>query len=114
MKVELLYFDGCPSSERFLPRLRELMAEAGIGDDVQMRRIESPEAAVAERFLGSPTVRVDGIDIEPGAETRRDFGLKCRLYSTPDGLQVTPPAKWVVNAVTARKERRDVDRGHAA
>ena len=113
VKVELLYFDGCPSHERFLPRLRELVAGAGIPGEVQLRRVESPEAAVAERFLGSPTVRVNGIDVEPGADSRSDFGLKCRLYSTPDGLQGMPRAEWVVNALAARKGEGDGD-GHGA
>jgi hypothetical protein len=99
--VELLYFDGCPSHERFLPRLRELIAEAGSAEEVRLRRVESPEAAVAERFLGSPTVRVDGVDVEPGVDRRSDFGLKCRLYSTPDGLQGTPREEWVTNALKA-------------
>lgn len=111
--VELLYFDGCPSYEWFLPRLRALVAEAGIGGEVQLRRVESPEAAVAERFLGSPTIRVDGVDVEPGADTRSDFGLNCRLYSTPDGLQGTPRAAWVVKALTAPQGEGDGDGGHA-
>jgi hypothetical protein len=111
--VELLYFDGCPSYERFLPRLRAVVAEAGIRDEVQLRRVESPEAAVVERFLGSPTVRVDGVDVEPGADTRSDFGLKCRLYSTPDGLQGTPRAEWVVEALTAPQGEGDGDGGGA-
>ena len=114
MRVELLYFDGCPSYERFLPRLRELVAEAGIAGEVQLRRVESPEAAVTERFLGSPTVRVDGVDVEPGADSRCDFGLKCRLYSTPDGLEGTPRAEWVVEALTASSGESDGDSGRAA
>ena len=114
MRVELLYFDGCPSYERFLPRLRELVAEAGIAGEVQLRRVESPEAAVTERFLGSPTVRVDGVDVEPGADSRCDFGLKCRLYSTPDGLEGTPRTEWVDEALTASSGESDGDSGHAA
>ena len=90
MSVELLYFGGCPGYERFLPRLRELVAEAEIAEEVELRRVESSEAAMAERFLGSPIVRVDGIDVEPGAGERDDLGLKCRVYSTPEGLQGTP------------------------
>ena len=113
MKVELLYFDGCPGYQRFLPRLSELVHDAGIADDVQLRRIESPEAAAAERFLGSPTVRIDGVDVEPDADRRVDFGLKCRLYSTPDGLQATPRSEWVVDALRARKEQGDEDRRNA-
>ena len=99
MRVELLYIDGCPSCERFLPRLRELVAQAGIAEEVELRRIESPTAAVAHRFLGSPTVRVDGVDVEPGARERCDFGLKCRLYTTTEGLRGTPPEEWVVEAL---------------
>jgi hypothetical protein len=101
MRVELLYFDGCPSYERFLPRLRELVAQAEIAEEVELRRIESPKAAVADRFLGSPTVRVDGVDVEPGARKRCDFGLKCRLYATTEGLRGTPPEDWVVAALGA-------------
>jgi hypothetical protein len=73
MRIELLYFDGCPSCERFLPRLRELVAETAVGADIELRRVESAEAAVDERFLGSPTVRVDGVDVEPGASSRDDL-----------------------------------------
>ncbi len=101
MRVELLYFDGCPSSERFIPRLRELLAEAGVAADVELRRVSSPKDAAVERFLGSPTLRIDGVDVEPNAAERCDFGLKCRLYSTPQGLQGTPPEEWVTQALEA-------------
>jgi hypothetical protein len=101
MRVELLYFDGCPSYARFLPRLENLIASTGVEADVELRRVESPEAAEAEQFLGSPTVRVDGRDIEPGADDRTDFGLKCRLYRTPDGLRGTPSDDVVTAALTS-------------
>ncbi len=91
MTVELLFFDGCPGHEALLPRLRALVAEAAPHEQVRLRRIDSVEAAEAERFLGSPTVRVDGRDVEPGAHERTDFGLKCRLYATPEGLRGQPP-----------------------
>lgn len=56
-------------------------------------------AAKRERFLGSPTVRIDGRDIEPGAEQRNDLGLKCRFYSTRGGLRGIPPDEWVLDAL---------------
>lgn len=68
--------------------------------DVQLRRVESAEDAVAARFLGSPTIRIDGVDIEPGAGQRSDYGLKCRLYRTADGLQGTPPDEWLLSSLT--------------
>ena len=97
--IEVLYFDGCPNHESLLPHLRELLAQAGADTEIELRRIESPEAAERERFLGSPTVRVDGRDIDPGARGRDDFGLKCRLYRTDQGLVGIPPDAWVLAAI---------------
>jgi hypothetical protein len=107
MSIELLYFDGCPSYEQFLPRLRALIADAGIADEVELRRVESDDAAAAGRFLGSPTVRVDGVDVEPGAGERDDFGVKCRLYGTTEGLRGTPPDEWVLRALNATRRPED-------
>jgi hypothetical protein len=97
--VELLYFDGCPHYEALLPRLRELLRSAGAGDRIQLRRIPDERAARCERFLGSPTVRVDGHDVEPGASQRRDFGMKCRLYAIGDELHAMPLDKWLLDAL---------------
>jgi hypothetical protein len=99
MTIELLYFDGCPSHEAFLPRLRELLVEAGVDRPVRQRRVESDDVAQQERFLGSPTLRIDGVDVDPGAAQREDYGLKCRLYSTPDGLRGVPADEWVLDAL---------------
>lgn len=99
VRIELLYFGGCPGHEAFLPRLDELIAQADLGVAVQQRRVESEAAAREERFLGSPTLRVDGIDVEPGARDRHDYGLKCRLYRTADGLLDAPPDEWVRDAL---------------
>jgi hypothetical protein len=86
MTIEVLYFDGCPRHDALAAHLHALLDAAGVRADVALRRIESDDDAQRTRFLGSPSVRVDGRDVEPGAEAREDFGLKCRLYQTPDGL----------------------------
>jgi len=84
VSVEVLYFEGCPSFTKLLPRLRELVAESGGDPDaIALRAIETPESAETARFLGSPTVRVDGVDVDPDAvvmATRRD---KKRLGEGP-------------------------------
>jgi hypothetical protein len=101
--VELLYFDGCPSYERLLPRLRELVAEMGTHVEVDLRRVESVADAERERFLGSPTVRVDGVDVDPGARDRDDFGLKCRLYRSGGDTSPLPPEEWIRAALAGRE-----------
>lgn len=105
MKVELLYFDGCPNHERLLPHLHALLREEGVSDTVTPRRIETAEAAQESRFLGSPTVRIDGHDVDPGAGQRDDYGLKCRLYVTDDTLLGTPPDAWVRDAIQRARDR---------
>ncbi len=104
LTIEVLYFDGCPGYESFVPRLRELLVQAGIQAHLLERRVDSPEAAQQERFLGSPTVRIDGDDVDPDAASRDDYGLKCRLYSTAEGLRGTPPDSWILDALARRAQ----------
>lgn len=99
MKIEVLYFDGCPNHEALLPHLRELLDRADVATEVELVNVPDDDAAQTERFLGSPTLRIDGRDVEPGAEGRTDFGLKCRLYRTDDGFAGLPPDEWVLDAV---------------
>ena len=106
MKLELLYFDDCPSHEALLQRLNELLFEAQVAVEVEQRRVGSDAAAQRERFLGSPTLRVDGVDVDPDARDRTDYGLKCRLYPTSDGLRGAPRDEWVLSALEHAAGRR--------
>ena len=99
MRVEVLYFDGCPGYQALLPRLRELLDRAGVNEEIELRAVESVEAAQRERFLGSPTLRINGRDVEPGAMQRTDYGLKCRLYRTERGTSGLPSEEWTLSAL---------------
>jgi hypothetical protein len=87
--VELLWWAGCPSTERALADLREALAELGHGDvTVRMTEIVTDEEAGAARFAGSPTILVDGTDVAPINE---EIGLGCRVYRRRDGrISPTP------------------------
>lgn len=89
--AEILYFDGCPNHAGLAPRILELAVAAGVEVTLEQRKITDGAAAQRERFLGSPSVRIDGRDVEPGADQRRDFGMSCRVYSTPEGSAALPP-----------------------
>lgn len=99
MKIEILYFDGCPGHERLVPRLRELLAAERVEDPVIFLRVESVEDADQQRFLGSPTLRIDGVDVDPTADGRTDFGLKCRLYRTEGRQETLPAEEWILAAI---------------
>jgi hypothetical protein len=102
MRVEVLYFNGCPSFGALLPRLRELVAEHGEDPDrIGLHAVETLEAAEEMRFLGSPSVRINGRDVDRTAEQRDDFGLKCRIYRSDEGASPTPPDAWIRAALAA-------------
>ena len=81
MQIEILYFDDCPNHLPTVERINAVLREEGCRADV--REVLVPDVSTAQRvnFLGSPTVRVNGIDIEPAANDRKDFGLMCRRYA---------------------------------
>ena len=65
-RVEFLWWEGCPSWERALAGLAAAMKDAGLDPKaIEQRRIASEHAARAEGFVGSPTIRIDGCDVEP-------------------------------------------------
>jgi len=87
MHVELLYWDGCPSHPQALAELRSALTELGLDPEaIELREIATGDAADAERFTGSPTIRIDGADVQ---ETGEPTGLTCRVYHRRDG-RVSP------------------------
>ena len=86
--VEFLWWEGCPSHERALAELRDAMRSAGLDpESVEVRHVGSEDEAARERFAGSPTIRVDGRDVQPPVD--EPAGLTCRVYRLRDG-RVSP------------------------
>lgn len=99
MKVEVLYFDGCPTYVAAEETLREVLAEEGIEAGVELVAVNTDEEARRLRFPGSPTIRVGGRDLFPAPE-REDWRLGCRVYATPEGLRGSPTAGMIREALT--------------
>ena len=99
-RVEILYFEGCPNHEPARALVERLARQLGIEPEIDLVEVTDPDAAVALRFLGSPTMRIDGLDVEPGAEQRRDFALSCRMYRSERGVSEQPDEHWVREALT--------------
>jgi hypothetical protein len=93
--VEVVYFEGCPNHEATRELVRRVMAEEGVETELRLVEVASPEDAERINFLGSPTVRVNGRDIEPGADARRDYAFSCRVYRTESGLRGQPDERWL-------------------
>jgi hypothetical protein len=99
MRVEVLYFDGCPNWPRTHFVLDRLLDELGVQADVVPVHVADAEDAQRLRFLGSPTVRVDGRDVEPGADERTEFALGCRVYSSNGRISGEPDEQWIRTAL---------------
>jgi hypothetical protein len=80
MKVEVLYFQGCPNHVPATEMVRHALNSLGRQDDIQQVEIRTQAEAEAMRFVGSPTIRINGYDIEPWARAAKTFGLSCRTY----------------------------------
>src|SRR5262245_5986264 len=80
MRIRIPYFDGCPHWEPTLALVRAVVGRARVDHTIECVQVDSPVEAARFRFLGSPTVQIDGRDIEPSARDRTEFVLGCRLY----------------------------------
>jgi hypothetical protein len=94
-RVEILYFDGCPDHEPARALVERVATELQVEPAIELVEVGEPGAAAELRFLGSPTIRVDGRDVEPGAEERDEFVLSCRVYRSEQGLAGQPDEEWI-------------------
>jgi hypothetical protein len=96
-RVELLFWDGCPSHPQALADLRAAMADAGLDPDaIEVREVDTEHAAADEAFVGSPTIRVDGEDVDPPGD--EPVGLTCRVYRLRDGRYSPVPDPATLHA----------------
>ncbi len=100
-RVEILYFEGCPNYEEARALVERVAAELRVEPKIDLIEVPDADAAAALRFLGSPTVRVDGHDVEPGADERTEYALGCRVYRTGSGVAGAPDLASIEAALRA-------------
>lgn len=98
-RVEILYFEGCPNHEPTRALVERVARELDVDPQVELVQVADADAASKLRFLGSPTVRVNGRDVEPGAAERENFVLSCRVYRGEYGFSGQPDAGWIREAM---------------
>ncbi len=110
MKIEIQYFDGCPNHEPAIKLVHQVLRELAVSAEVV--EVNVPDTATAEtsRFLGSPTIRVDGLDVEPAARSAREYALSCRTYFS-NGRMEGLPSRELVRQALQNASNPLVDRG---
>jgi hypothetical protein len=104
--VELLTIPGCPNRDAAIALVRRVCEQ--FGGDAEVRVVEVPDQQAAEqaRFLGSPTIRVNGRDIAPGAEQDIEYVHGCRLYQGEYSLRALPDEAWLREALATAEVQR--------
>ena len=92
MTIDFLYWEGCPSHPEAEALLKDVLRERGVEAEILYTEVKSEEDAKRLRFPGSPTIRVDGRDVDPEGANRRP-ALTCRIYSLPDGRVSPVPSR---------------------
>jgi len=85
MKIEVLHVPNCPNHVVALERLREILSTESFRKHVDEVLVSDVAMAHALKFPGSPTIRINGQDVEPQSEKAGAFGMMCRLYSDGSG-----------------------------
>jgi hypothetical protein len=99
--VEVLYVRDCPHYAGALVLVERVLRELGIDAELRTSLIGDQAAAERARFPGSPTIRVDGRDVEPASEPPAEVSVACRLYRLGHRLAGQPAERWVRDALLA-------------
>lgn len=104
MEIEFLYFESCPHWREALARVEEVLVEERGIHEIRLIPVETLAEAQRHRFFGSPTLRLDGQDMDPAGWGRLDYGLGCRVYPKADGsIHPVPPKELIQQALRAHR-----------
>jgi copper chaperone CopZ len=107
MKIEVLYFSGCPNHAPAVERVKEALRAEQMSAEIVEIEVLDAEMARRQKFLGSPSIRVNGLDVEPEARSRDGFGIMCRTYADGSGRSGLPSLELIRAALrTALREAR--------
>ena len=99
MKIELLYFEGCPNHEPAKRILQEALDSLDRQDLIEEVEVRTPEEAEAIGFVGSPSIRINGSDIEPWARNAKAFGVSCRTYAYGSQHSGVPSREFLLGVI---------------
>jgi hypothetical protein len=97
--VELLTTSNCPHRDAALALVQRVCGQSDGQAEIRVIQVADQPAAERLRFLGSPTIRVNGRDIEPGAEWNHEYVRACRLYQGEHNLRGLPEEAWLRQAL---------------
>lgn len=95
MKIEVLYFEDCPNHKPTVERVKQVIDRLGVAADVREVELTQDDDPVIMKFIGSPTVLIDGRDVDPAQRAGASYGFCCRTF----GGEGMPPVDIIENAI---------------
>lgn len=99
LTIEVLYLGGCPHRSIAVERVCEALQQEAMAAEVVEVEVEDFDCGQVEGFLGSPTIRINGQDIEPSARGTGVCGVSCRTYTDKGQRLGAPPLEWIQTAL---------------
>lgn len=106
MRIEVLYFPGCPHRGLAVEEIEQALACEKIQAAITEIEVRNEEEAARQLFCGSPTVRVNGLDVAPNDPSASNFSLQCRLYPGSEYPGV-PPRDLLRTAIRHAAEKEN-------
>jgi hypothetical protein len=106
MIVDILFFEGCPNHAPARELVKCILSDHGSTAEIRDVEVIDAADALAKKFLGSPTIRVDGVDVDPSAAELVTYGMMCRVYRQKDLLSGVPPREMIERALEHAQARR--------
>lgn len=99
MKITVVFTDSCPHQDEIRTLVNEAVADTGVEAELVMWSVGSADAAQADKVLGSPTIRVEGLDVEYAEREPDETSNGCRFYNTPAGWKPFPEKGMIIRAI---------------
>lgn len=108
MKIQLLYFPECPSYKEAALRVRKVLDDENIFADIELISINSEADVMKWYFFGSPTILIDGVDIDSETIKNQTPALTCRIYQWEDGRHSPLPSEQMIRSAVKKASESDV------
>ena len=102
MRIKILYFDGCPSYQTALENLKAVIAEEDLPAQIELVQVCSNEEAMRHQFFGSPTIQINGVDLEGLGAKDALADLGCRIYTERGQMRGWPSKKLIRAAIKGK------------
>lgn len=99
VSIEILYFDGCPNVEAAREMVSDVIDQAGADAQIVMIKVETDADAQEQHFIGSPSIRVEGKDVDTAGDNNQQYSMRCRVYFADQGVSGLPPRAKLLGAI---------------